>query len=98
VFGDRGSGACLVKFSSTAIERHAPVKGSALPDDPAQAAFWASRRKIAKPPPDRYTLRLRSRLIAHGPGDCSCISGPRLGRTGTSRAEEKKRKGCPGRG
>jgi RNA-directed DNA polymerase len=61
VFGDRSSGACLVKFSWTAIERHAPVKGSASPDDPALAAYWASRRKKVKPPLDRYTLRLLSR-------------------------------------
>ena len=61
VFGDRDSGACLVKFSWTAIERHAPVKGSSSPDDPALAAYWASRRKKVKPPLDRYTLRLLSR-------------------------------------
>jgi RNA-directed DNA polymerase len=61
VFGDRGSGGYLVKFSWTGIERHVPVKGSASPDDPALASYWAGRRKKAKPPLDRYTLRLLSR-------------------------------------
>ena len=37
VFGDRDTGACLVKFSWTAIQRHVPVKGAASPDDPALA-------------------------------------------------------------
>jgi hypothetical protein len=49
VFGDRGSGAYLVKFSWTAIQRHVPVKGAASPDDPALAAYWAERRKKIKP-------------------------------------------------
>ena len=61
VFGDRDSGAYLVKFSWTAIERHVPVQGSASPDDPALAGYWAERRKKVKPPLDRYTLRLLSR-------------------------------------
>ena len=61
VFGDRDSGACLVKFSWTGIERHVPVKGAASPDDPALTSYWAERRKKVKPPLDRYTLRLLSR-------------------------------------
>ncbi len=61
VFGDRESGACLVKFSWTAIERHVPVKGAASPDDPALASYWAARRKKVKPPLDGYSLRLLSR-------------------------------------
>jgi len=61
VFGDRDSGAYLVKFSWTAIERHVPVKGSASPDDPALASYWARRGKRVKPPLDRYTLRLLTR-------------------------------------
>ena len=35
IFGDRDSGAYMVRFSWTAIERHVPVKGAASPDDPA---------------------------------------------------------------
>jgi RNA-directed DNA polymerase len=58
VFGDRDTGAYLVKFSWTAIERHVQVKGAASPDDPALAAYWAKRREKTKPPLDRYTLRL----------------------------------------
>jgi RNA-directed DNA polymerase len=58
VFGDRDTGAYLVKFSWTAIERHVPVKGAASPDDPALAAYWAKRRERIKPPLDKYSLRL----------------------------------------
>ena len=61
VFGDRDTGAHLVRFSWTAIERHVPVKGAASPDDPALASYWADRRKKVKPPPDRYSLRLLAR-------------------------------------
>jgi RNA-directed DNA polymerase len=61
VFGDRDSGAYLVRFSWTAIQRHVPVKGAASPDDPALTSYWAARRKKVKPPLDRYTLRLLAR-------------------------------------
>ena len=61
VFGDRDSGAYLVRFSWTAIQRHVPVKGAASPDDPALASYWAARRKKVQPPLDRYSLRLLSR-------------------------------------
>ena len=61
VFGDRESGACLVKFSWTNIERHVPVTGAASPDDPALASYWAKRRKKVKPPLDSYSLRLLAR-------------------------------------
>jgi RNA-directed DNA polymerase len=61
VFGDRDSGAYLVKFSWTAICRHVPVKGAASPDDPALAGYWAARRVKVKPPLDRYSLRLLTR-------------------------------------
>ena len=36
MFGDRDTGAYLVKFSWTAIERHVPVKGAASPGHPAR--------------------------------------------------------------
>ncbi len=61
VFGDRDTGACLVRFSWTAIERHVPVRGAASPDDPALASYWTERRKKVKPPLDRHSLRLLSR-------------------------------------
>jgi RNA-directed DNA polymerase len=74
VFGDRDSSACLVKFSWTAIERHVPVKGSASPEDPALAGYWAERRRRVKPPLDRYTLRLLSRQA----GCCPLCGDPLL--------------------
>src|ERR1022692_1629992 len=67
VFGDRDSGGYLVKFSWTGIERHVPVRGAASPDDPALAAYWASRRQRVRPPLDRYTLRLLARQDGHCP-------------------------------
>jgi len=58
VFGDRDTGAYLIKFSWTDIVRHQMVQGTASPDDPALAAYWASRRRRVKPPLDGFTLRL----------------------------------------
>ncbi|TVT21681.1 group II intron reverse transcriptase/maturase [Amycolatopsis acidiphila] len=59
VFGDRDSGAYLLKFSWTKIARHQLVKGRASPDDPALASYWAQRRRKGPPPPvDRMTMRL----------------------------------------
>ena len=45
VFGDRDSGAYLLKFAWTNIVRHQMVKGGASPDDPALADYWAERRR-----------------------------------------------------
>jgi RNA-directed DNA polymerase len=67
VFGDRDSGAYLIKFSWTSITRHVMVKGTASPDDPALASYWAERRKKVKPPLDSYTLRLLTRQDARCP-------------------------------
>jgi RNA-directed DNA polymerase len=50
VFGDRDSGAYLLKFSWTKIIRHQLVKGAASPDDPALAEYWAYRRRKLPPP------------------------------------------------
>ena len=72
VFGDRDSGACLVKFSWTAIERHVPVKGTASPDDPALASYWAKRRRT-RLPLDNYTLRPLARQAG-----CCPLCGDRL--------------------
>jgi RNA-directed DNA polymerase len=74
VFGDRDSGAYLVKFSWTAITRHVPVKGAASPDDPGLAEYWAERRKKLKPPLDRYTLS----LLARQAGRCPICGDPLL--------------------
>jgi RNA-directed DNA polymerase len=67
VYGDRKTGAYLVKFSWTPIVRHTLVKGGASPDDPALAEYWAQRRRRIKPPLDDYTLRLLSRQNARCP-------------------------------
>ncbi|MGH7750332.1 MAG: hypothetical protein ACREQ5_37005 [Candidatus Dormibacteria bacterium] len=59
VFGDRRSGAYLVKHAWTGIIRHQMVKAGASPDDPALTAYWAARRRRAAPPPlDNLALRL----------------------------------------
>jgi RNA-directed DNA polymerase len=67
VFGDRECGAYLPKFSWTPIVRHTLVKGGASPDNPAQADYWAERRKRVKPPIDGYTLRLLTKQNARCP-------------------------------
>jgi RNA-directed DNA polymerase len=79
VFGDRKTGAYLVKFSWTSITRHIMVKGAASPDDPTLADYWAERRKKVKPPLDRYTLRLLTKQDARCPrcGDpLLCVEQP----------------------
>lgn len=58
VFGDRDSGGYLPKFSWTKIVRHYMVPGTASPDDPDLASYWADRRRTGKPPLDNGTLRL----------------------------------------
>ena len=66
VFG-RDSDAYLVKFSWTNIVRHVMVKGTASPDDPALADYWAERRKKVTPPLDKYTMRLLTKQEARCP-------------------------------
>jgi RNA-directed DNA polymerase len=61
VFGDRDSGAYLLKFAWTKITRHTLVKGWASPDDPTLARYWAARRRRGRPPLDRARLRLLQR-------------------------------------
>jgi RNA-directed DNA polymerase len=59
VFGDRDSGAYLLKFSWTKIVRHQLVKSAASPDDPALTDYWARRRRTGPPPPlDKATRHL----------------------------------------
>jgi RNA-directed DNA polymerase len=58
VFGDRDSGAYLLRFSWTNIVRHQNVKDRSSPDDPALADYWADRRRRRKPPLDPVSLRL----------------------------------------
>lgn len=66
VFGDRDSGAYLPKFAWTKIIRHQMVPGTASPDDPTLADYWATRRRKNQPPLDRSTLR----LLRHQQGRC----------------------------
>ncbi len=61
VFGDRDSGAYLLKFAWTKITRHTLVKGWASPDDPTLARYWAARRRRGTPPLDPSRLRLLKR-------------------------------------
>jgi RNA-directed DNA polymerase len=58
---ERGSIPHLVKFAWTPIVRHQMVTGTASPDDPDLADYWATRRQRAKPPLDSYNLRLLTR-------------------------------------
>ncbi|MEV4868563.1 HNH endonuclease [Streptomyces syringium] len=61
-FGDRDSGAFLIKFAWTGIVRHYPVKGSASPDDPSLVEYWRDRRRRKAPPPkDKASLVLAVR-------------------------------------
>ena len=61
VFGDRDSGAYLLKFAWTRITRHTLVKGWASLDDPALTGYWAARRHRGTPPLGRARLRLLQR-------------------------------------
>jgi len=58
---ERGSVPHLVKFAWTPIVRHQMVTGTASPDDPGLADYWATRRQRVKPPLDSYNLRLLTR-------------------------------------
>ncbi|MGW7449766.1 group II intron reverse transcriptase, partial [Kitasatospora sp. NPDC054795] len=62
VFGDRASGAYLVKFAWTGIIRHTLVKGAASLDDPSLIEYWGNRRRRKAPPPmDKTSLALAYR-------------------------------------
>ncbi len=62
VFGDRASGAYLVKFSWTKIVRHTLIKGAASLDDPSLIEYWENRRRRKTPPPmDKTSLSLAYR-------------------------------------
>src|SRR5262249_46170856 len=74
VSAHRDSGASLLKFPWTGTTRHVVVKGSASPDDPALAGYWADRRHKVKPPLDNYTLRLLERQDAR----CALCGEPLL--------------------
>jgi RNA-directed DNA polymerase len=45
VFGDKQTGNILLKFSWIKIQRHAMVKDTASPDDPALSEYWRKRNQ-----------------------------------------------------
>jgi RNA-directed DNA polymerase len=61
VFGDRDTGAYLLRHSWTKIVRHVTVKGRASPDDPDLTGYWRYRRDKHGPPLDSRTLGLLRR-------------------------------------
>jgi RNA-directed DNA polymerase len=65
VFGDRESGAYLLRFAWTKIVCHDLVKGRSSPDDPTLTRYWATRRrKNGEAPPigtDRLILLRKQR-------------------------------------
>jgi RNA-directed DNA polymerase len=58
IFGDRDSGAYLLKHSWTKIVRHQLVDGTASPDDPNLTEYWARRRQRNPPPLGKVNLGL----------------------------------------
>ncbi len=58
MFGDRDTGAYLLRFGWTKIVRHRLVPGGASPDDPTLATYWTRRRRGTTPPLDRVSQRL----------------------------------------
>ena len=91
VFGDRTSGAYLVKFAWTNIVRHQMVTKGASPDDPALTEYWTARRRRAAPPPlDNLSLRLLrcSGAPVRCAGTCSSLPTTRR------RAHESGSSGC----
>jgi RNA-directed DNA polymerase len=63
----RGSVPHLIKFARTPIVRHQMVTGTASPDGPDLAGYWAARRQRVKPPLDGYNLRLLTRQAGRCP-------------------------------
>ena len=61
VFGDRETGAYLLRHSWTSIRRHVLVKGRSSPDDPDLAGYWENRRRKNGPALDAGTLALLAR-------------------------------------
>jgi RNA-directed DNA polymerase len=61
VFGDRDTGAYLLRHEWTGIRRHVMVKGRSSPDDPDLAGYWENRRRKHGPPLDTVTGALLAR-------------------------------------
>jgi RNA-directed DNA polymerase len=71
VFGDRDSGAYLLRFGWTKIVRHTMVKGWASPDDPTLIDYWDWRRGRKQPVLDRA----RWRALRAQQGRCPLCGG-----------------------
>jgi RNA-directed DNA polymerase len=68
VFGDRISGAYMLRFAWTKIVRHQMVRGTSSRDDPALTRYWADRKRKGIPRPmDTATLRLLQAQRGHCP-------------------------------
>jgi RNA-directed DNA polymerase len=78
VFGDRKSGAYLVKFGWTRIVRHRSVKGRSSPDDPTLAEYWSRRRRRQPPPLSGPSLR----VLRAQEGLCALCATPLFGADG----------------
>jgi RNA-directed DNA polymerase len=61
VFGNKDTGAYLVKHNWTRITRHVMVAGRSSPDDPDLAGYWRYRRNRHGNPLDNGTLTLLGR-------------------------------------
>lgn len=80
VFGDRDSGAYLVKFAWTDIVRHTMVKGGASPDDPSLADYWCRRRSKTE------QFRRSNSERSQSSDSCSALM---LGRVSTPRSRSR---------
>jgi len=63
VFGDKQTGGYLLKFSWFPIKRHVLVNGTASPDDPRLADYWAQREAR-----QAHTLPARTKQLAQKQG------------------------------
>ena len=105
VFGDRDTGAYLLRHSWTSIRRHVMVKGWASPDDPDLAGYWENRRRRNGPPLDAGTLGLLGRQqnrcpLMRGPRSstpATCPPHPRTGNTGGSASPARTSPAQPAR-
>jgi RNA-directed DNA polymerase len=91
VFGDRDSGAYLLKFSWTGIVRHQMVTGAASVDDPALVDYWARRRRRKKPPLNSTGRR----LLQAQHGRCPACGGYSCTPTGSHKAPTNGNGGSP---
>jgi len=58
LFGNRDTGTYLTKLAWTQIVRHTLVEGTASPDDPKLAGYWAARRRRRKLPLSQQRILL----------------------------------------